>query len=233
MRLEWQGRPYVADEHHVYGADPDGRIRARPLPEAPALLRRAREHFYATDPRVPGQVHGEVTSRGKLNRVEIQQLHSTDGLVAVRPMIEEHLAFFDPSGHGHISWRDNYQSWLDLGESPARALLQTVGSALVFGRRHGGVIQIADLPRPAGATGIYDDPSRLEALLQSLGPGPYPSARLQSALGRLGRVPARQFQSLFRLCRRLNGADTVTADQLRWLYDGSLLWRAARQLGTR
>ena len=50
---------------------------------------------------------------------------------------------------------------------------------------------------------------------------------IMSEWARLGPVPRRQFESLFTLAERMNGSRTITLDQIRWLYDGSLLWRAS------
>jgi hypothetical protein len=195
------------------------------------------------DPRVPGVATADqtVVNGGALNAVELDEFGSTEGTPVERTRLAEHLAFFDGRQRGRISLLDGYRGWRALGTGRLRSIVQTAGSALVFGRSHFGTVVLADIGRvrPSGATGIYDrdgniDESRWrrlhDACWQAAPDGVIDPDRLRAiveALGPIGRVPARQFDSLFRVCEWMNGVRAVTIDQLRWLYDGTLLYRAA------
>ena len=217
--------------------------------EVESPLMQAATHLCAHfDVRVPGlRFQADVVSLGCLNEVERAEFEGPEGTRALRLPVQEHLSFFDPQGSGWISWSDNYRGWRDLGFGVPKALFQTLGAAAIFGWPGGGRIEIGRLGRvrPSGSSGIYDAEGRvnqplLEELLAAL-----EAEAIRGTISRktawrcisrrftLGRIPGRQFQSLFLVCSRVNGSDTVTLDQVRWLYDGSLLWKVAQSLGTR
>ena len=90
--------------------------------------------------------------------------------------------------------------------------------------------------RPSGSTGIYGpdgnvDPVRLAAFASVFGPtGVLTHDELRTALAAktsLGRIPRRQFESLFILTERINGSKTVTREQFLGLFDNSLFWAVA------
>lgn len=230
------GERFLWDPPHLYQAR-GGRIRRDDLLEPGPLhdqLCLAASHF---ETHQPGQIYGSVMSCGNVNAVERAELDRPQGTAAIRPLIQEHLAFFDPSGSGFITVADNYRGWRRLGFGILQASLQALGASLVFGWPRAGTIEIGRIQRvrPSGASGIYDaqgqvDQTKLDELLAQL-PGEASHEQFWQALDSqfsLGRVPRRQFKSLLRVCQRMNGRPTITPDQVRWLYDGSLLWKAAR-----
>jgi hypothetical protein len=238
----------VADGRVYADLDGDGRIaRADEIPGSPQATLAAAAQYVCRyfDIRVPGvMIPGSaIVSHGALNAVEQREFESPHGTAARRRPLLEHLAFFDRANIGRIGLDHNYRSWRMLGFGVLKACILTVGSALLFGGRPGNAFSIAldgiDARRPQGATGIYDahgrvDDVKLAALCRSLGtttdvePVSHQHARVAlRAQGLLGTVPRRQFESFFALTARINGAQTIFPRQLRWLYDGSLLWRAA------
>lgn len=249
------GRHVIVDSGHVY-ADRAGTGRISRHDEAgedllggrrQALIDAAAFIAGVYDPRVPGgtAAEGSVVSGGSLNAVERDEFGSAAGTPAERTRLAEHLAFFDGRQTGRIGLRDGYRGWRALGLGAVRACVQTAGTALVFGWRHGGTIIVSDIGRvrPSGATGIYDRDGNIdearwgrlrEACQQASAQGVLDRHRVRAIIeapGALGRVPTRQFASFFLVCERMNGTSAITIDQLRWLYDGSLLYRAASKPG--
>ena len=230
--------------------DGDGRIssqdRARPeryseLVAAAASLIAA---GHASMPGSPNQ-DGSILGGGQLNAVERQEFELPKGTAAARNLLEQHLSFFDPSRTGRIGIADNYRGWRALGFRPLKSVVQALGAALVFGWRQGGTIVINRIARsrPSGPTGIYDphgnlDRERLDRLKAAFAAAAAGQAltverarEVLTAQARLGRIPARQFESFFAVCTFMNGSPTVAVEQLEWLYDGSLLWRAGGSRG--
>jgi Caleosin related protein len=238
----------VADGLAHEDLDGDGRIartdemqtvRQRDLVDAARYI-----HTYF-DSRVPGvRIPGSsIVSNGALNVVERREFERAPGVSARRSLLLEHLAFFDRSNSGRVSLRHNYDSWRALGFSVIRACTLTLGSAVVFGGglHNGFSIDLGGIHarRPKGSTGIYDedgnlDEARLSELCRVLGAaaveGVVSHDRARATLSEwvtLGSVPRRQFESFFALAEKMNGSRTITLNQVRWLYDGSLFWRAS------
>lgn len=243
----------VADGKAYTDRDGDGRIARTDEAQhvrQPALVEGARYIDAYFDSRVPGlrTPDGSIISNGALNAQELREFASSPGTSTRRSLLLEHLAFFDRGNSGRIGLRENYDSWRALGFGVLKALKLTLGSALVFGGRpqNGFSIDLATLNqrRPVGSTGIYDkngnlDEARLAELCHVLGAAaveglvPHDKARsIMSEWVKLGPVPRRQFESLFTLAEKMNGSRTITLDQVRWLYDGSLLWRASSMADT-
>ncbi|HEX5474457.1 MAG TPA: caleosin family protein [Vicinamibacterales bacterium] len=229
--LDGDGRIGIRDEagDHLLGP------RRAPLLEAAAFIART------YDVRMPGAaaLDGTIVSDGALDAAEQRAFESEAGTPRERSRLAHHLSFFDRRNRGRIGFGDSYRGWRALRFGIAAALVQTAGTALVFGRRHGGTIVIAEIDRPSGTTGVYDrqgniDRAQWEALRDACAraatDGVLTTGRLRAVIAarsRLGRVPARQFETFFRVCRMANGRDAVTLDQLAWLYDGTLLYRVA------
>ena len=227
--------------------DGDGRItRAeRYVGDAEAALVAAARHFaeYFDAPFPGARCHDpQVTSGGRLNAKEAATFAGGHGVPAKRPDLLAHLDFFDRlDGDGMISIRENYRSWRDLGYGVWKAIMLTLGSAMVFGRLGDGfaidVERIVE-KRPTGTTRIYGpdgnvDAARLAefaaAFDRASACGVLTHDELRAALAAktaLGSVPRRQFESLCLLTERLNGSKTVTRAQFLGLFDNSLFWTA-------
>ncbi len=210
-------------------------------PRRDALMQAARHIEQFCDTRVPGVTtsDGTIVSGAKLNAAEQAEFESAEGTAERRPPLREHLSFFDRKNRGKITLGDNYWGWRRLGFGVLKSLVQAMQSAAVFGGRRGGTIKIAEIGRPHGATGIYDVNGNIDdakwaqflAAFENVAKGgvlTQDQARTVLAEQvRLGRVPKKQFDSLFGVCEKMNRAKTITIDELGWLYDGSLLYRAA------
>ena len=212
-------------------------------PRHAALVEAARDIDRFADPRVPGAVNADdsVVSGGTLNAAEQQEFESGAGTAAERGHLAQHLAFFDRRNKGIISLADNYRGWRGLGFGRLRALMQAVLSAAIFGWRHAGTIVIAEIgkDRPSGATGIYGPDGNIDeqkwadfhaAFARVARDGVLTQDQARAILAQqaaLGFVPKGQFRSLFRVCEHMNGAKTITLDEIRWLYDASLFYRTA------
>lgn len=244
-------RRVIVEGGHVY-ADVDGdrrigkndELSASALgPRHGALVEAARYIDQCFDRRVPGvtTADGTIVSGATLNAVEQEEFESGKGTAVERGHLAHHLSFFDARNTGIINLGDNYHGWRTLGFGRLRAALQTVVSAAVFGWRRGGTIVIAEIgrDRPSGATGIYGpdgniDEARwaqfLAAFERVARHGILTEDEARAILAdqvTLGTVPKGQFRSLFRVCERMNRSKTITIDEIRWLYDASLLYRAA------
>ena len=212
-------------------------------PRHGALVEAAEYIVRFCDPRVPGiaNADGSIVSGGSLNMVEQEEFESGKGTAEQRTLLAHHLSFFDGRNRGTITLGDNYRGWRSLGFGRLRALVQTVVSAAIFGWRHGGTIVIAGIgrDRPKGATGIYGEDGNIDeekwaqfqAAFERAGNGRILTQdEARAVLAEqvtLGLVPKGQFRSLFRVCERMNRAKTITIDEIRWLYDASLFYRAA------
>jgi peroxygenase len=195
------------------------------------------------DTRVPGitNADGTIVSGARLNATEQLDFESGDGTPETRTRLFEHLSFFDQKNSGTVSPGDNYRGWRSLGFGVFKSLQLAAGSAAVFGRRHGGTVIIAEIgtSRPSGATGIYDRDGNIDearwaqfraAFERTARSGVLTQDDAKAVLAEqvtLGTVPRRQFGSLYAVCEKMNGTKTITIDQMRSLYDGSLLYRAA------
>lgn len=239
------GRRFIVEDHHVY-EECDGRIsRNDAIENFPDGLFVAVGEFYGlAGGRVPGLTSqdGRFMSGAILNAPE-QARFEGEGVEASRPLLQEHLSFFDPQGTGSISFLDNYCGWRALGFGPLKSMAQTIGSAAVFGWRDGGTIVIEKIAsyRPHGSTGLYDaegflDEEKWHQFLSAFGDvaddGVLTHEQARQVLAsqtQLGKISARQFESLYYVASQMNGSETVTLEQIGWLYDGSLLWRAALQ----
>lgn len=208
-----------------------------------ALVEAARYIEQYCDPRVPGvtSADGSIVSGAALNAAEQKELESGNGTAEQRGHLAHHLSFFDGRNSGTITLGDNFRGWRNLGFGLLGALVQTAVSAAVFGWRHGGTIVIAEIgrDRPSGATGIYGRDGNIDeekwaqfraAFEQVANGGILTQDQARAVLAEqvtLGLVPKGQFRSLFRVCETMNRAKTITIDEIRWLYDASLLYRAA------
>jgi len=208
-----------------------------------ALIRAARDIERVCDTRVPGVAGTDpsVVSGATLSAAEWQEFQSARGTPVVRSPLEQHLAFFDRRNSGRISLADNYWGWRRLGFGVFKSLVQAIGSAVVFGSRHGGTIVIAEInsTRPSRPTGIYDRDGGIDEMRWARFRGAFEQHAKDEVLAQqqaravleqqasLGRVPRRQFESLFAVCEKMNRSKTITIQEIRWLYDGSLLYRAA------
>ena len=172
---------YIVVDDKVYSdLNDDGKVSRADvtnLEEHEILIQAAAYFLTQHDPRVPGIAgpDGSVINCGLLNRVEKADFEGA-GTWAARPLVQEHLSFFDPRGLGRIGLWDNYRSWRDLGFGVLKSLVQTAGSALFFGWRQGGTIVVDQVPRPQGSTGSTTGPaistSRAGATLCKPGKGP-------------------------------------------------------------
>jgi hypothetical protein len=99
-------------------------------------------------------------------------------------------------------------------------------------------IEVDRIARPSGSTGVYGVDGNLDEARYATFVEPFVAAATEGFLDettaleiltrtKLGRVPKGQFATLFEVARRINGGPRVTIDQLRWVFDGSLAWRAA------
>lgn len=253
-----QSNLYVIVEGDRVYADIDGdrmigkgdEIAANDLgPRHGALLEAARYIERFSDPCVPGlsSADGSIVSGAALNAVELEEFVSGSGTAAARGHLAQHLAFFDEKNRGIITLAENYRGWRRLGFVPLRALVQAAVSAAIFGWRHGGRIVIAkiDTDRPSGATGIYGPDGNIDegkwaqfraAFARAATDGVLTADQARAVLAQqatLGVVPTRQFTSLFRVCATMNRSKTITVDEIRWLYDGSLFYRAASMTDVR
>jgi hypothetical protein len=240
----------VQDDRVYADRDGDRRIGKRDEvtasafgPRHAALVEAARYIDRFSDARVPGvfNADGSVVSGGTLNAAEQQEFDSGTGTAAERGHLAQHLAFFDGRNKGIINLADNYRGWRGLGFGRLRALMQAVLSATVFGWRHAGTIVIAEIgkDRPSGATGIYGRDGNIDetrwaefhaAFARIARDGVLTQDQARAILAQqvaLGFVPKGQFRSLFRVCEHMNRAQTITLDEIRWLYDASLFYRAA------
>jgi len=240
----------VYDECVYADLDGDRRIGKRDIADANvlgprhgALIEAARYIDRFSDARVPGVTNadGSIVSGGTLNAAEQEEFESGSGTAAERGHLAQHLAFFDERNKGIISLAGNYRGWRRLGFGTLRALVQAAVSAAVFGWRHGGVIVIAEIgrDRPSGATGIYGPDGNIDetkwaefraAFARAARDGVLTQDEARAVLAqqvRLGFVPERQFRSLFHVCEIMNRSKTITVDEIRWLYDASLFYRAA------
>ena len=239
------GRRFIVEDHQVY-EDLAGRIARRfPTEKFPDGLFVAVGEFYGlAGGRVPGLTSqdGRFMSGAILNAPE-QARFEGEGVEASRTLLQEHLSFFDPQGTGSISFVDNYCGWRALGFGPLQSMVSTIGSSAVFGWREGGTIVIDKIAtnRPQGATGLYDaegflDEDKWQQFLGAFsevaedGVLTHDQARqVLASQTQLGKIPARQFESLYFVAGQMNGAPTVSLEQIGWLYDGSLMWRAVLQ----
>jgi len=201
-------------------------------------------------------VNGEWRHEGTLTEAELSALN-TDHVRESRTALERHLDFFDvDTRDGIISVRENWNGWRRLGYGWLQSVIGTVGSAMVFGRPFSGFsIDIAGIgkKRKRARSGLYDENGEVDPRLRDRCLAEFdqetnkrygaadrdraiPQQRaleiittVANASGHdIGGVSARQFSSLFGLCTRLNhGQKAITANQLIWLLDGSLLYRAA------
>jgi hypothetical protein len=98
-------------------------------------------------------------------------------------------------------------------------------------------IEVDRIARPSGSTGVYGADGNLDEAKYATFVAPFVAAATDGFLDeaaalellahtRLGRVPKGQFATLFEVTRKMNQAPRVTIDQLRWVFDGSLAWRA-------
>ena len=214
-------------------------------PRKEALLTAAGyidQYFVA---KVPGTVSqdGSVVSNGSLTKVELKEFEG-GGTPTRRNRLQEHLAFFDVNGDGKIAMGESFKSWRALGFSKLKSATLTAGSTVVFGGRpwNGMKVDLASMNdwRPKGTTGIYDKDGNIDQVKFDKFIGAFEKhADAQGVLStemakavvteqaNLGSVPKRQFDSFYAVCEYMNKSKTVTVDQVRWLYDGSLLYRAA------
>jgi hypothetical protein len=128
----------------------------------------------------------------------------------------------------------NFLRFKNQGWGAVGALLGALGT--------GGTVDIRKTyqGRPSGSTRIYDKEGMIDEgrwaelkahfldvadenglMKQS------DAKKVVEKLVKLGLVPRRQFDSLWEVAAAMNQSETVTIDQIRWLYDGSLLHRAA------
>ncbi|MCC7383758.1 MAG: hypothetical protein IT384_18095 [Deltaproteobacteria bacterium] len=127
----------------------------------------------------------------------------------------------------------SYLEHRNAGASVMGSILGALGT--------GGKLDIHSInaSRPSGSTGIYDpqgniDEARwaqLEAGLRTVAnkDGVMSQAAAKDVLAdfaKLGMIPSRQYGSFWEVTAGMNRAETVTIDQLRWLYDGTILDRA-------
>lgn len=244
------GSYFIVDHERVYaGQGGTERIaKGEPYagPHEKALLEAAAyfdDYYDVPFPGAPSR-DPEITSGGRLNAREAARFRTDPGGVAARRSdLAGHLDFFDGfDGDGVISLSENYRSWRRLGFGVVKSLIQTAGSAVIFGRaadRFGIDIERIGAKRPRGSTGIYDsdgnvDQSRLAEFLTAFDERPplgvLTHDELRAALAaraHLGTVPRRQFESLCLLTARLNRSATVTKEQFRGLFDNSLFWTTA------
>jgi hypothetical protein len=211
------------------------------------LLQAARYFTTLYDVPVDGtsNVDRSIRSSGLLNRKELEQLQfDPAGVPAVRTALERHLDFFDAETlDGRITLGENWRAWRRLGYSYFKALIGSLGAAIIFGQiRDGLAIDIARISekRPQNSSGLYDSNGQVnEALLaeyltafrEHASHGVITQDDARAILDRkasLGWVSTRQFASLFALCTLLNRHEKViTERQFVALFDGSLLYLAA------
>jgi hypothetical protein len=100
-------------------------------------------------------------------------------------------------------------------------------------------IEVDRIARPSGSTGVFGADGNLDEAKYATFVAPFVAAATDGFLDetaalqllaqtKLGRVPKGQFATLFEVTRRMNQGPRVTIDQLRWVFDGSLAWRATR-----
>jgi hypothetical protein len=176
---------------------------------------------------------------GVASKSELAALHAGKSVDATRGELKMHLDFFDKSGNEKASPKEVYEGFRATGFGPVNAAVKTGLVAVLFGKMKDGfdvdIAQIA-VHRYASSTGIYDKNGRIdEAKLTSY------LAAFDAKGGTLthdeviallnekgaGTVSKGQFKSLFTVCKKMNGDDTVNKTQFRGLFDGSLLWQAA------
>jgi hypothetical protein len=240
---------FIVDGDRVYAdLDGDGLVTKRERYSGPAVaaLAAANRHFTVYyDAPFPGarSLDPQITSGGRLNDKEAASFSADRAVPAKRSDLLAHLDFFDQEdGDGVIGVGENFRGWRTLGYGVLKALMLTVGSAIVFGRaaaRFGIDVERIAEKRPKGSTGIYGpdgdiDRARLAAFA-AMFDGACPDGvlthdRFRVALAErahLGSIPRRQFESLLLLTARINGSRTVTKDQFLGLFDNSLFWAAA------
>lgn len=238
------GQHFIVDGEMVYAdIDGDGKISKNERyngPAAAALIGAARHFNDFFDAPFPGarSLDSQVTSGGRLNEKEMARFAADPkGVIAKRPDLMGHLDFFDRAhSDGMITLGENYRSWRDLGYGVLKSVVLTLGSAAVFGRlRDGFAIDVERIveKRLKGSSRIYGpdgnvDRARLAEFAAMFGTsGVLTHQQLRAALAQkvtLGSIPRRQFESLFLLTERINGAKTVTREQFLGLFDNSLFW---------
>jgi hypothetical protein len=117
-----------------------------------------------------------------------------------------------------------------------RLLRRPTGDA--HAAEHFPSIEVDRIARPSGSTGVYGADGNLDEAKYATFVEPFVAAATDGFLDetaalqilarrKLGRVPTGQFATLFEVTRRINETPGITIDQLRWVFDGSLAWRAA------
>ncbi|MFO0728888.1 MAG: caleosin family protein [Myxococcota bacterium] len=228
----------------------DGKIQKSEeinTPRKAALVEAADYISTYFEPRALGPMSQDrsIESKGSLNQVELKEFEGA-GTDVNRNKLLEHLAYFDSNGDGKISLRENFGSWKSLRYGLLKSVTLTAGSAVFFGLMAGTglTIHLDKLPRPKGSTGIYGkdgnlNPEKFEFFMKAFEAkadetGVMTQDQAKAVIAKqidLGMVPKRQFGSFYDLCEKMNNGKTVTVDQVRWLYDGSLMWRAASMTG--
>ncbi len=224
----------------------DGRIHAEEEvagAKASDLLASARAYKRLFDEPVPGNRTPDerYDVRGPVTQEEQKQLATGGAVDAERSALLLHLDFFDADLDGKITASENLAGWKRLKFGTAGALVKTGMSAAVFGRvREGMAIDVESIGahRYASTTGIYDaagriDHARLDEFLAAFDTAGRPLSFdevivLLDRMSAKGTVSRGQFRSLFSVCKVLNkGAEVITREQFRGLFDGSLLHLAA------
>jgi len=259
------GRSFIADlsEDVVrYDRDGDGRIQRAELLREPvdgvtpaqvlaaaADIRRAHAVPWPglLSPRYP-----EFVSGWRLTPAEVRRLKLFDGdrkekgVPARLTDLQVHLLVFNLGDDiERARLLENLEGWRVLEQSPLRAMLMTLASALRFGAKRLSMAIPASAraitkARPAQRTGIFDANGMIDR--QQL--GEYRTQLQQLAESSGGRVskPAfmalleqqnaldlttrNQWDTFFRLMHRLHGTETITVEDFDKFYDGRLLFEA-------
>lgn len=256
FRHQQTGQRVIARDGLVYqDGNHDGRITAHEQMDPPPgeVLAAAQQLTASYDlpysVGVVAVIDGEWICEGPLSAAELAQF-AGEGVPNARTALQRHLDFFDlDTRDGIITVGENWRGWRRLGYGYFRALIGTIGAAVLFGRPLAGFsIDIGNIgkKRRSERSGIYDEKGLVDgAVLNAC------LAEFDKRTGRdrdqpmaqdvalqiierviqprvMGNVSTRQFASLFELCTRLNrGRKVITANQLIKLFDGSLLYAAA------
>jgi hypothetical protein len=176
---------------------------------------------------------------GAASSQELAVLDKGGAIAAKRSELAQHLDFFDANGDGKLSPIEIFRGFRRVGVGRLAALIKAVASAVIFGGFRNRLqvdIDAIGARRRGSSTGIYDADGNLdEARLAELRAefhnrgGALTARDLKIVLEqrRIGPVSKRQFGSLAAACFSINGARTITSQQLADLYRGSPLWQVA------
>jgi peroxygenase len=190
---------------------------------------------------IPGAttLDGTFEVWGVASPSEMQALTRGGSIEAQRSKLAQHLDFFDVDRDGKISVSETFRGFRSVGVGLLASFVKALAVAVLFGKLRDGFavdIDAIGATRYPSPTGIYDrnghlDEAKLAEFLAEFARrgGALSNDELMTHLEKkgIGTVSKRQFQSLVSVCTVINGTQTVTAQQFRALFDGTLLWQAA------